>query len=71
MCTELIPHLKDARREGNIEFLHKDKQAVNRKIYETEYLKKNFHIETEKQIRDHPTHVEDKEMNQCLIQTQS
>jgi hypothetical protein len=57
---ELIPYLKDARRQGNIEFLRKDKLVVNTKIYELEYRKKNFRMESEVQIRDIPTRVEDK-----------
>jgi hypothetical protein len=71
MCTELIPYLNDASREGNIAFLPKDKLAVNRKIYEMAYLQQTFHMESEKQIRDKPTDVKNRKMNQCLIQTQS
>jgi hypothetical protein len=56
---ELIPYLKDARRQGNIAFLRKDKLVVNRKIYELEYLK-NFRMASEVQIRDSRTRVEDK-----------
>jgi hypothetical protein len=71
ICRELIPYLKDARRQGNIAFIRKDKLVVNRKIYELEYLKKNFHIESEVQIRDSSTCVEDKEMSQHPNQTQN
>jgi hypothetical protein len=38
--------------------------VVNRKIYELECLKKNFHMESDVQIRDRPTRVKDKEMSQ-------
>jgi hypothetical protein len=44
---ELIPYLKYTRRQGNTAFLRKDKLVVNRKLYELEYLKKNFRMETE------------------------
>jgi hypothetical protein len=71
ICRELIPYLKDARRQDNIAFPQKDKPVVNRKIYELELLKKNFHMESEVQIRDSPTCVEDKEMSQHPSQTQN
>jgi hypothetical protein len=45
--------------------------VVNRKIYELEYLKKNFHMESEVQIRDSPTRVEDKKMSQRPSQPQN
>jgi hypothetical protein len=45
--------------------------VVNRKIYKLEYLKKNFYMESKMQIRDSPTHVEDKEMSQHPSQTQN
>jgi hypothetical protein len=60
---ELIPYLKDARRQSNIAFLRKDKLVANRKIYELQYLKKNFRIVSEVQIRKSPTRVEDMEMS--------
>jgi hypothetical protein len=44
---------------------------VNRNIYKLEYLKKNFNLESETQIRDSPARVEDKEMNQRSIRTQN
>jgi hypothetical protein len=68
---ELIPYLKDARRQGNIAFLGKDKLMMNRKIYELEYLKKNLCMEWEAQIRDSPTREEDREMSQHSIKTQN
>jgi hypothetical protein len=71
ILRELIPYLKDARRQGNIAFLRKDKLVVNRKIYELEYLKKNSCLESEVQIRDSRTCVEDKEMSQHPSQTQN
>jgi hypothetical protein len=71
ISTELIPYLKDARRQGNIAFLRKDKLVMNRKIYELEYLTKNFHMASEVRIRDSPTHVEDKEMSQRPSQIQN
>jgi hypothetical protein len=45
--------------------------VVNRKIYELEYLKKNFRMGSEVQIRDSPTRVEYKEMSQRPSQTQN
>jgi hypothetical protein len=60
ISCELIPYQKDARRQGNIAFLQKDKLVVNRKIYELEYLKKNFHTGSEVQIRNSPTRMKDK-----------
>jgi hypothetical protein len=68
---ELIACQRDARRQGNIAFLRKDKPVVNRKVYELEYPKKNFRMESEVQIRDSPTRVEDKEMSQRPSQTQN
>jgi hypothetical protein len=63
ICRELIPYLTDARKQGCIAFLRKDKLVVNRKINALEYLKNNFCMESEVQIRDSPTCVEDKEMS--------
>jgi hypothetical protein len=54
---ELIPYLKDAKRQGSIAFLRKDKLVVSRKFYELDFLKKNFHMASEVQIRDSPTHA--------------
>jgi hypothetical protein len=68
---ELIPYLKDARRHGNTAFIRKDKLVVNRKIYDLEHLNKSFSMESEVQIRDSPTRVEDKEMSQRPSQTQN
>jgi hypothetical protein len=45
---EVVPYLKDAMRQDNIEFLCKDKLVMNRTIYGLECLRKNFHMETEK-----------------------
>jgi hypothetical protein len=42
--------------------------VVNRNIYELKYLKKNFCMESEAQITDNPTRVEDREMSQRSIQ---
>jgi hypothetical protein len=66
---ELIPYLKDARRQGNTAFLRMYKPVVNWKIYELEYLKKNFRMASEVQIRDSPVRGEDKEMSQRPSQT--
>jgi hypothetical protein len=71
ISRELIPYLKDARRQGNIAFVRKDKLMVNRKIYELKYLKKNFCMASEAQMKDSPTRVEDNEMSQRSIQTQN
>jgi hypothetical protein len=56
--------MKDVRRQGNVAFVRQNKPVVNRKIYELECLKKNFHMESDVQIRDRPTRVKDKEMSQ-------
>jgi hypothetical protein len=42
---------------------------MNRKIHELEYLKKNFRMGSEVQIRNSPTRVEDKEISQRPSQT--
>jgi hypothetical protein len=71
ICRELIAYLKDAGRQGNKAFLHKDKVVINRKIYKLEYLKKKFNMESETQTGDSHTCVENKEMSQHSIQTQN
>jgi hypothetical protein len=44
---------------------------MNRKINELKYLKNNFNMESEAQIRDSPTRAEDTEMSQRSFQTQN
>jgi hypothetical protein len=61
--SELIPYLKDARRQGNTAFIQKDKLMANkRRHYKLQYLK-NFRMEYEAQIRESPISAEDKEMS--------
>lgn len=43
--------MKYAGRQGSIAFLYMDKVMVNNKIYEMEFLKKNFHVDLETSYR--------------------
>jgi hypothetical protein len=42
--SRLIPSLREAKRRGHAAFLKKDKLAMNRRIYELDWLVKNLQL---------------------------